>query len=529
MYEYSMANKPGRYKYAVTVYLFLLLVSLYSLTISTSLASRNSGEGFMRINELEIFLQTGSIGWYDTDKWGTTGRGGRKYNWHQFGHQMFVMPFYLFMRGGAYAFFLVNIISTALTALLVMHILLLLGFNLRSSALTAITFGVATLSWFYAAKTPHEHALAIVFVMGGVYYAIRYRTGLGHRNLYLCMASVGLGFTVRYDVILCLLPIAVYFFQGRRDAPEEKFSLLETALISAAVLSPFFLANFTYNYVRFGNIFETGYAGSTGAPDKLFGLEFLPRGLIGTFLSPGRSVFLFSPVLLLFPFFLRGFRRRVEKTFFMLFLLMPSMYVIFYCLHHSWDGDWCFGPRYFLILNPFMLMPLAVMFEGFRGKGLLKKGVIVAVIVLSVLVQVAFVSSNSNLSNMIKYGVDDDSRPDLTRKYTRSFGLHGSWEWLGGYFKPEYSQFLNQLKIFYYLALINIDEEYIFDIKRKIESSDAPYLTMYMGLEFDLWWQQNRSRVEDWVAIIPAVLGLLSLFQTVRVSGKARGETPQNG
>jgi hypothetical protein len=506
----------------VAVSLFVFLICVYLISISSAFTSRNSGEGFMRISELENFLITGDIGADSSYKWGTPGRDGKRYNWHQFGQQALVMPFYLFLRREGYAYYFVNLASTALTAVLIMHTLVLLGFRLRESVMSALVFGIGTLAWFYAAKTPHEHVLAVLFVTGGVYYAVKYQKGLGRRNLYLCMLSIGMGFTIRYDVILILLPVSLYFYLGRKDVSGDMFPLWKAALISAALLAPFFLADAMYNYIRFGDILDSGHGRHNPNIKKHWGIEFLPTGLIGSMLSPGRSIFLFSPVLMLFPFYVRAFKRRVDRPFFIVSMSAIVMYLVFYGVHHSWDGDWCFGPRYFLVLGPFMVMAIAPMFESLGKKKTLVKVLLVLLLVFSVLTQVVFVSSNSYLSNVIKYGIDDDSLPELSRQYSRSFGERGSWEWLGGYFSLKYAQFFNQFKIFRYTLMINMDRANFDRVAWEIRNSHAPYLVIYVNLmrDFDFWWLQDRAKMPGPIALIIAAVGVFALYQTLSLSGR---------
>lgn len=474
----------------------------------------------MRIGDLEMLLQTGKLGWDGSMKWGSPGMDGRKYNWHGFGQQLIVLPFYLFTRLTAYGYYAVNILSTALTCVLLMRMLQLLGFARRASALTGMTYGIATLAWYYAAKTPHEHALAIFTVIAGTYYAVKYGMGLGRRHLLISAAFIGFGFLVRHDVIIGVLPISAYILMKRKESTEKKFSIIAAVLLAALVFVPFLAAESYYNYLRFGDVFETGYAGSTGAPERLFGVEFIPSGLIGAYLSPGKSVFLFSPALFLFPFYIKRFKQKTGREFFALSVVAAAAYSLFYASHHSWDGDWCFGPRYFLVVVPFMVMPLAVMFEEWGQKKTLKKVLLVSVIAVSVFVQITFVSSNAYMSSVMRFGISDDSLPDLSNQTGRYYGVHGSWQWLWSYFPLKHAQFVNQLRIFAYTALIMADGSNIFRVSRWLYELDSPFVMVYFEYltRPDLWWFQDPAGVQGRYAAPIALVGLLALIQTVRLS-----------
>lgn len=506
----------------VSVCLFVFLFSLYSITISTTLTARNQGEGFMKIAELETFLRTGSIGFPGSGKWGAVGRDGKRYNWHQFGQQAFVLPLYLFMRMEAYAYYFVNMASTALTAVLIMRILLLLGYRLRPSAICSLLYATVTLAWYYASKTPHEHALDIVLIMGGIYYAIKYQMGFGRKNFIISMISIGVGFTVRYDAILSIIPIALYLFQGKDENANEKFTLPMAAVISTLILSPFIITHAVYNYARFETFFASGYKGLAGTAD-LFAIEYIPRGIIGALFSPGRSIFLFSPVLFLFPFYVKAFKRRTDRRAFILFLTTTIVYFLFYC-YYVFGGDWCFGPRYYLPIMPFLIMPLVILFDGFGTKRTWVKALAISVIVFSLFVQLVFVMSNTYFSNVIRYGISDDSMPELTKKYTRDFGEQGSWKALWSYFPIRYSQFFNHFIIFRYTVLLNMDSSNETRVAEEIRSSHAPYLTIYIKLlkEFDVWWLQKKSRISSWIVIIPSAMGISSFTMIFWILGRKK-------
>jgi hypothetical protein len=79
-------------------------------------------------------------------------------------------------------------------------------------------------------------------------------------------------------------------------------------------------------------------------------------GLYGMFLSPGKSIFLYSPPLLLalfgFPRFVRRFR---QVSLAMLLTILPGLYV--HAQMISWAGDYAWGPRYMTFALGILLLP----------------------------------------------------------------------------------------------------------------------------------------------------------------------------
>jgi hypothetical protein len=145
-------------------------------------------------------------------------------------------------------------------------------------------------------------------------------------------------------------------------------ALLLVSLVSLAAAVPFGALYLWYNKLRWGGIFSTGYglafAGSTigtvgggggvvpvGVPH-----ETPLVGLWGMFLSPGKSVFLYSPPLLVALYgFLRFFRRFRYIVLAMFLTIFPSLYV--HAQMISWAGDFAWGPRYLIFALAVLLLP----------------------------------------------------------------------------------------------------------------------------------------------------------------------------
>jgi hypothetical protein len=71
----------------------------------------------------------------------------------------------------------------------------------------------------------------------------------------------------------------------------------------------------------------------------------LLTGLYGFLLSPGKSVFLFAPPILLA---VAGIRKlaRLDKGLAVVVGALPMVYLFFYATFTQWEGGFCAGPRY---------------------------------------------------------------------------------------------------------------------------------------------------------------------------------------
>jgi hypothetical protein len=103
-----------------------------------------------------------------------------------------------------------------------------------------------------------------------------------------------------------------------------------------------------WNKVLFGRAFEFGYpnVAEMGKQLNSFHTRFYV-GLQGLLISPGKSIFIFFPALLLaIPSIPRLWRR--DRAIAMLAVGLPLTYLLFYMRYTQWEGGLCPGPRYLL-------------------------------------------------------------------------------------------------------------------------------------------------------------------------------------
>jgi hypothetical protein len=127
-----------------------------------------------------------------------------------------------------------------------------------------------------------------------------------------------------------------------------------------------------------------------------FGGTPLFTGLKGFLISPGKGFFYYSPVALLFFFSIRSFLRR-HHGLGAGFICIILSYLLFLSKNVYWHGDWAWGPRYLLVITPFLIIPLAHLFDSslWLEKRLLR-GSVYALFAMSFIIQLAAVSVDDN-------------------------------------------------------------------------------------------------------------------------------------
>jgi hypothetical protein len=88
-------------------------------------------------------------------------------------------------------------------------------------------------------------------------------------------------------------------------------------------------------------------------------------GLYGNLFSPGRSIFLYSPPIILALFVWSKFYQRYRAEA-LLFLMIIITYLVAYSLYGHWHGGWAWGPRFLMPLLPLFIIPIGYFLEGRR-------------------------------------------------------------------------------------------------------------------------------------------------------------------
>jgi hypothetical protein len=129
-------------------------------------------------------------------------------------------------------------------------------------------------------------------------------------------------------------------------------------------LAPLALAlgiNAWYSVLRFGSPLSSGYSEAT------WDIPFL-YGLYGMLFSPGKSVFLYNPIILLALIGVPLLARRHRDEALLITLLAVS-FLALYASYSFWTGGWNWGPRFLLPLVPFLMLSTATLLEDSPVRG----------------------------------------------------------------------------------------------------------------------------------------------------------------
>jgi hypothetical protein len=241
----------------------------------------------------------------------------------------------------------------ALLCLLFLQLCLDRGVSPRVATTGALALSFTTLVMVYA-RSPYSEITQAACFLGYFLWLLRLCETPGRRQAIVMGIWIGLLVNSKALYVLAVPggALLVVLTLGRRLGWRPLLSLAGWVCVGGAPFALMFLA---YNVVRTGSPFQIGYpAGVTGT--ALFAERILV-GLWGLFLSPGKSLLLYAPPLLIALAAAPRLLRHGARDWGWAALLTIGPVVLFYARTTFWHGDWCWGPRYMVFVVPVLFLP----------------------------------------------------------------------------------------------------------------------------------------------------------------------------
>lgn len=388
----------------IALCLYLLLFSVYLLIYSGLLYSF---DGISRFSVTESLVKRGA---FDTPQvWGLSnhhpfGRDGEYYSKYSIFPSLLAAPLYwialhIKRLGLVQTVMLLNAFITAITGSLIFLYVKGLGYSRNASLFVGLIFGLCTTALVYAKYFFSEPIVSLCFLATA--YVLFKRKGSSNRNKsssgYALLAGLTLGLAITSKPTAALA-IPVFFFYGfyRHTSKAAIYTrgYLIDVLFFGLSLGISLAAIGVYNYARFGSPLQTGYASWEKFDNPLL------TGLWGLLLSPEKGLIFYSPVLLLSPFaFFAFFKRNRAEA--MLTLALFVIYCITFAKWYAWTGGWwCWGPRFLVILIPFLMTTTAPTIEALLAqRSSLTTLAFLALCLLSAIVQILGAGVNAGYVN----------------------------------------------------------------------------------------------------------------------------------
>ena len=323
----------------------------------------------------------------------------------------------------------------------------LLGYSRRTALTVTLVLAFCTSLWPDVLSN-EEHTMESLFLLTAAYAALRYSLQRNKCVWWLVAMGIaaGLVFVTRVSGIVAVPIFAIYLAVfHRRDErggdsvarPRRQLLVRDIGLFAAGLL-PSVIVNGAYDALRFGSPFRTG-----PYPDQTFG--YPPwLGLPNLLISPGKGLIWYSPAVLLLVVAALAFWRRWPMPS-ILFAIICGGYLLFYSNVNYWHGDPAWGPRYLYAILPYLTLPLAELLERWPAYRLRVRGLLVAVLAASFLVQLSAVTVSYWRHWFFIYGYHHNQVED-----------HGWGSSMNFWWSPEQSPVLYSLA-----GIVDITEKYL--------------------------------------------------------------------
>jgi hypothetical protein len=247
----------------------------------------------------------------------------------------------------------------ALAACLFFQLCLRHGASPRVAGFAAIALSVGSITWVYA-RYPFTEIAQVVCFTGFFLELSQLVRRLDRRTALATGLWAGMLLNTKYIYALCLPGALLVVALEHRKTLRP---LVRSIGFVAAGMLPGLVMVLLYNYLRFGSVTKTGYT-KVGAVM----VENVLLSTWGFLFSPGKSIFLYTPPLVLALLGLPRFWRSQRATVLaMLATIVPVM--LFYGRFPAWPGDWAWGPRYMVFAVPVLLLPAIGFLSAVRWPG----------------------------------------------------------------------------------------------------------------------------------------------------------------
>ncbi len=275
---------------------------------------------------------------------------------------------------------LTNVWVTPVCAWLLMRWLLALGFGVRAATLVALVYATGTLAWPYS-RTFLSEPLSALTLVGAAWCIAEVHAALGcgdeHSARRWSWAAGGFAAVTCHVHVLNLVALPcllAYGLLGHRDARRVVVGAVTIASIGVALL-------LLGQWLRFGDPLETGRY------DHYSHWVLPGEALAATMFGPGRSMWLYSPALVLALPAWPAMRRRLPAVAWFVLAIAVSRWLLVGA-RSDWWGGWSIGPRYLVPIIPFLIVPLAIVFEQHGGAPRSRRLGVLAVVAIAITLEV---------------------------------------------------------------------------------------------------------------------------------------------
>lgn len=283
-------------------------------------------------------------------------------------------------------------IAGALCVLVTFLLVRRLGYGEKAAVWVSMIFGLCTMVWA-ASATSFPETIQTLALLCAVYFAL-IATASDDRADRIAASAVS-GFAAvamitTEPLLIVILPMIVIYFvaavrAGSGTGRSSKLDAIVSFAIGAGLCDLLLRGVWIANTIDAFNINETSKHFSTPILTGLYGLLF----------SPGKSIFLYSPVIIAGLFGARAFHREHRRESILFWFIIVAL-LLLWSKWWSWHGGSSWGPRHLLPCVPLLVIMMSPLLKRFGGMRFAAKAAIIALAALSFAIQIPGVAIDSD-------------------------------------------------------------------------------------------------------------------------------------
>lgn len=267
----------------------------------------------------------------------------------------------------------VNAFWGALLGAILFTYFILLGLNKKEAIIMGLVSIFATNLFVYT-KHIMPHMMFVILLMSVFLFIKLY--SLKKRKFWLLFGGISYGvLSITYNptFILSFIPLVLYYLLLTKPKFNKSNTrlVLRDALLVMVGMIPFLLIYLWFENLRAFADAGINYADLSYYNEHVKRFSLVPitvfiEGLYGQLFSPGRSIFIYSPLLIILVLFWHKIKPWMKPEL-IAFLLLSTTYILFYAAQYSigapdqgiaglWHGENSWGPRYLSVLIPFGML-----------------------------------------------------------------------------------------------------------------------------------------------------------------------------
>jgi hypothetical protein len=236
-------------------------------------------------------------------------------------------------------------------------------FSRNTSIILTFVLSFSTLIWAYSG-TSLNVVPSMLFLLLGYLFFKKFQRLDQNRFLLFSSCLMGFAFLIRTDIILFIIPMWVFILM---IVLKRKIKINSLFLYSIPLAFSYFVMK-NINTLRYTYPLDTSNS-NLGTDISLFG-HFLTLSaselfipMFGILFSPGVGLFIFSPILLTVFFTFPDFFRKNKSDCILLLSFFGLNLLYHTSITDAWHGLVSWGPRYLVLMIPFLLLPLGASIE----------------------------------------------------------------------------------------------------------------------------------------------------------------------